>query len=341
MHDLFSTTSSCRSHRFPPSPDHSIIEMAAAAAGDHDGAASLATYFGNVEEITEKLNEVERLKLSLKRSHEQGKTLHNGKAVKDLRLAMEADVALALGTTKLIRFQLEALESANADHRKLPGRGPGSSSDRSRTSAVIALRKKLKISLDGFNELREQINGEHRETVQRQYFTVTGKNPDDKTLDLLISSGESENLLQKAIEEQGKGSIEETINEIEERHDGIKELENNLKELHQVFLDMTALIQSQGEQLDDIENHMARANSFIRNGTQNLETARKGQKNYRKWGYCAIILLIVIVLFVVLFFGAQSLDDIILHLLQSGTPKVVSSVGRFWNFLLPVIIFCF
>lgn len=82
----------------------------------------------------------------------------------------------------------------------------------------------------------------------------------------------------------------------------MKELEKNLKELHQVFLDMTVLVESQGEQLDDIENQVARANSFVRNGTQNLEIARKEQKNHRKWGYCAIILLVAIVLFVVLFF---------------------------------------
>ncbi|ESW34972.1 hypothetical protein PHAVU_001G196300 [Phaseolus vulgaris] len=300
MHDLLSTTSSSRSYQFPPS-DHSVIEMAG-GDDDDDGAKSLAKYFGNVEAITEELNKVEQLKQSLKRSHEQGKTLHNGKAMKDLRFSMEAEVALALETAKFVRFQLEALERANADHRSLPGRGPGSSSDRSRTSVVISLWKKLKDSLDGFNELRHQINTEHRETVQRQYFTVTGNNPDDSTLDLLISSGESENLLQRAIEEQGRGRIEDIMNEIKERHDEMKELEKNLKELHQVFLDMTVLVESQGEQLDDIENQVARANSFVRNGSQNLEIARKEQKNHRKWGYCAIILLVAIVLFVVLFF---------------------------------------
>lgn len=187
MHDLLSTTSSSRSYQFPPS-DHSVIEMAG-GDDDDDGAKSLAKYFGNVEAITEELNKVEQLKQSLKRSHEQGKTLHNGKAMEDLRFSMEAEVALALETAKFVRFQLEALERANADHRSLPGRGPGSSSDRSRTSVVISLWKKLKDSLDGFNELRHQINTEHRETVQRQYFTVTGNNPDDSTLDLLISSG--------------------------------------------------------------------------------------------------------------------------------------------------------
>lgn len=93
----------------------------------------------------------------------------------------------------------------------------------------------------------------------------------------------------------------DTINEIQERHDAVKEMEKNLQELHQVFLDMAVLVQAQGEQLDDIESQVARANSFVRGGTERLQTARKHQKNTKKWTCYAIILLLVIILFVVLF----------------------------------------
>lgn len=93
----------------------------------------------------------------------------------------------------------------------------------------------------------------------------------------------------------------DTIYEIQERHDAVKDMEKNLKELHQVFLDMAVLVQAQGEQLDDIESQVARANSFVRGGTERLQTARKYQISSRKWTCYAIILLLVIVLFVVLF----------------------------------------
>ena len=113
-------------------------------------------------------------------------------------------------------------------------------------------------------------------------------------------AGESETFLQKAIQEQGRGRILDTINEIQERHDAVKELERSLKELHQVFLDMAVLVQSQGEHLNDIESYVTRASSFVRTGAQELQTAKKHQKNTRKWTCYAIILLLVIVLFVVL-----------------------------------------
>lgn len=118
---------------------------------------------------------------------------------------------------------------------------------------------------------------------------------------LCCKTGESETFLQKAIQEQGRGRILDTIQEIQERHDSVKEIERNLNELHQVFLDMKVLVDTQGQQLDDIESQVTRARSYVERGAQELQTARKHQKNTRKWTCYAIILLLVIILFVVLF----------------------------------------
>ncbi|KAJ0466700.1 putative syntaxin domain-containing protein [Helianthus annuus] len=73
--------------------------------------------------------------------------------------------------------------------------------------------------MNNFNDLRNKMSSEYRETVTRRYYTVTGENPDEKTVDTLISSGESETFLQKAIQEQGRGQVMDTILEIQKRHD--------------------------------------------------------------------------------------------------------------------------
>ncbi|KAK9289713.1 hypothetical protein L1049_007872 [Liquidambar formosana] len=295
MNDLFSNSSSG-----VRSEDHHVIQMTSLPStggeGGDGGVVNLDNFFQEVESIKDELNDIENIRRKLMDYHEQSKTLHNANSIKDLRTRMDSDVTLALKKAKLVKTRLQALNKSNAAHRSLPGCGPGSSSDRTRTSVVNGLIKKLQDSMNSFNAMRQKISAEYRDTVQRRYFTVTGQNPDETTIDALISTGESENFLRKAILEQGRGVVLDTIYEIQERHEGVKEMEKNLKELHQVFLDVAVLVQTQGEQLDDIESHVARASSFVRDGTQQLQKARSYQKNTRKWSCYAIILLVIILI---------------------------------------------
>ncbi|XP_041997592.1 syntaxin-121-like [Salvia splendens] len=290
MNDLFSGSFRGGGGDQSPPPTHNI-ELS---------GVNLDRFFEDVESVKDELRDLESLHSQLQTSHDQSKTLHNAKAIKDLRSRMDADVSAALKKAKLVKVRLEALDRSNAANRSLPGCGPGSSSDRTRTSVVNGLRKKLSDAMNRFNDLRQRMGGEYRETVQRRYYTVTGENPEEKVLDRLIETGESETFLQKAIQQQGRGQVMDTIMEIQERHDAVKEMERNLRELHQVFLDMAVLVQSQGEQLDDIESQVNRASSFVRGGTEQLQVARKHQKNTRKWACFGIILLLIIILIIVL-----------------------------------------
>ncbi|KAI8012214.1 Syntaxin-125 [Camellia lanceoleosa] len=221
------------------------------------------------------MKDVKRLYKNLQESNEESKTVHNAKTMKELRSRMDVDVAQLLKRVKVIQGKLEALERSNAAHRSIPRCGPGSSADHTRTSVVSGLRKKRKVMMDEFQTLRAKMTTEYKETVEPRYFAITWEKANEELIKNLISSGESETFLQKTIQEQGHGQILDTISEIQERHDAMKEIKKNLVELHQVFLDMAALVEAQGQQLNDIESHVAHANSFVRRGTDQLEEARE------------------------------------------------------------------
>lgn len=258
-------------------------------------SANLDKFFEDVENVKDEMRAVEKLYRRLQESNEESKIVHNAKTMKELRSKMDSDVEQVLKRVKMIKGKLEALERSNAAQRNLPGCGPGSSADRTRTSVVGGLGKKLRDMMNDFQGLRARMNTEYKETVERRYFTITGEKASEETIENLISSGESESFLQKAIQEQGRGQILDTISEIQERHDAVKEIEKNLIELHQLFLDMAALVEAQGHQLNDIESHVAHASSFVRRGTDNLQEAREYQKGSRKWTCIAIVLGIVLV----------------------------------------------
>ncbi|XP_011043281.1 PREDICTED: syntaxin-124 [Populus euphratica] len=261
---------------------------------------NLDRFFEDVENIKGDMKTVERLYRSLQEANEESKTVHNAKTMKNLRSRMDVDVEQVLKRVKIIKGKLEALDRSNVAHRNVPGCGPGSSTDRTRTSVVSGLGKKLKDLMDNFQDLRARMAAEYKETVERRYFTITGERASDETIENLISSGESESFMQKAIQEQGRGQILDTISEIQERHDAVKEIEKNLIELHQVFLDMAALVEAQGHQLNDIESHVAHASSFVRRGTEQLQEAREYQKSSRKWTCIAIIAGVVLIVVMLL-----------------------------------------
>lgn len=261
---------------------------------------NLDGFFKEIENVKHDMRAVVQLYKRLQEANEENKLIHDAKSMKELRARMDSDVEQVLKLVKIIKGKLETLELSNAEQRKLPGCGAGSSSDRTRTSVLNGLAKKLKDMMDDFQGLRAKMGSEYKETVQGRYFTITGEKANEEMIENLISSGASETLLQKAIEEQGRGQVLDTVQEIQERHDAVKEMEKSLVELHQVFLDMGQLVDAQGQQLNDIESHVARANSFVRQGNVQLEVAKDYQKNNRKWACIAIVIGTCVVIILLL-----------------------------------------
>lgn len=295
MNDLFSSSF----EKYKDNKEQALlddIETGGQTAGKED--LNLDKFFTDVENVKGDMEVVEKLYKELQATNEKSKVATNAKAVKELRSRMDSDVEQVLKRVRIIKIKLEALEGSTAAQRALPGCGPGSSADRSRTLVVTGLGKRLKDMMDSFQSLRAKMQAEYKETVERRYFTITGENPGEEMIDNLISSGEAEILLQKAIQGHGRGQIMDTVKEIQERHDAMNEVEKSLLELHQVFLDMAALVEAQGQQLNDIASNVARADSFVTKGVGELQVARQHQKSWRNWTCIATILGLIIVVII-------------------------------------------
>ncbi|KAL6604453.1 hypothetical protein ACP70R_042880 [Stipagrostis hirtigluma subsp. patula] len=296
MNDLFSSGSF---KRYADLKHQVALDDLEAAAGDGGEGADLGAFFEDVEGVREEMRGLEALHRRLRAAHEESKTAHDAGAVRALRARMDADADHVLRRARAVKARLEALDRANAASRKLPGCGPGSSTDRTRSSVVTGLGNKLKDLMDDFQGLRARMAAEYRETVARRYYTVTGEAAAEGTVEALIATGESETFLHRAIQEQGRGRVMDTVAEIQERHDAVREMERSLRELHGVFMDMAALVEAQGHQLNDIESHVAKASSFVRRGAVELEGAREYQRSSRKCACVALVAGVVLVAVVV------------------------------------------
>ncbi|KAL1144954.1 hypothetical protein V6Z11_A11G265000 [Gossypium hirsutum] len=147
---------------------------------------------------------------------------------------MEKDIDEVLRVARFIKGKIDELDKDNLANRQKRGCGKGSGVDRSRVATTLAVKKKLKDKMAEFQILKERIQQEYREVIERRVFTVTGTRPDEETIDRLIDTGDSEQIFQKAIQQQGRGQIMSTVSEIQERHDAVKDMEKKLLDLQQM-----------------------------------------------------------------------------------------------------------
>ncbi|KAK4741823.1 hypothetical protein SAY87_025411 [Trapa incisa] len=265
----------------------------------NSGELQLENFFKKVTEIEKQIGKLNGLLKKLQDAHEDSKAVTKAASMKAIKQHMDKEVDEVGKVARFIKSKIEELDRENLTNRQKPGCGKGTAVDRSRTATTISLKKKFKDKMAEFQVLRENIHQENREVVQRRVFTVTGTRPDEETIDKLIDTGDSEQIFQKAIQEQGRGQIMDTVAEIQERHDAVRDLERKLLDLQQIFLDMAVLVDAQGEMIDNIESQVSSAVDHVQSGNTALHRAKSLQRSSRKWMCIAIIILLIIVVIIV------------------------------------------
>ncbi|KAI4350350.1 hypothetical protein L6164_004812 [Bauhinia variegata] len=294
MNDLLSG-----SFEIPRSQSNGVRDIELGAYGMNSGELGLDNFFKKVQELDRQYAALDKLLKNLLDAYEESKAVTTAAAIKAIKQRMEKDVDEIKKIARHLKTKIEELDKENLTNRQEPGCGKGSGIDRSRTATTIALKKKLKDKMAEFQSLRETIQQEYREVVERRVFTVTGTRADEETIDRLIETGDSEQIFQKAIQEQGRGQIMDTLAEIQERHTAVREVEKKLLDLQEIFLDLAVLVDAQGDMLDNIESQVSSAVDHVQQGNNALIKAKKLQKNSRKWMCIAIIILLIVVIITV------------------------------------------
>ncbi|XP_052200124.1 syntaxin-132-like [Diospyros lotus] len=265
----------------------------------NSGELGLDNFFKKIQDIEKQYDKLNKILRMLQDAHEESKAVTKANAMKAIKQRMEKDADEAGKIARSIKLKIEEIDKENMSNRQKPGFGKGSAVDRSRTTTTVALKKKFKDKMSEFQTLRESIHEEYKEVVERRVYTVTGTRADEETIDRLIETGDSEQIFQKAIREQGRGQIMDTLAEIQERHDAVREVERKLLDLQQIFMDMAVLVDAQGDMLDNIESQVSSAVDHVQSGNTALQKAKKLQRNSRKWMCFAILILLIIVVIIV------------------------------------------
>ncbi|XP_072106055.1 syntaxin-1B-like [Mobula birostris] len=95
----------------------------------------------------------------------------------------------------------------------------------------------------------------------------------------------------------------QALNEIETRHTEIIKLENSIRELHDMFVDMAMLVESQGEMIDRIEYNVDHSVDYVERAVSDTKKAVKYQSKARRKKIMIIICCVVLAVVIASTFG--------------------------------------
>ncbi|TYI46346.1 hypothetical protein E1A91_D13G101100v1 [Gossypium mustelinum] len=251
---------------------HGDIEMGRQVPGSTSDMG-MEAFNKQMQEVEKQVEKLSGLLRKLKDANEESKSVTKASAMKAMKKRMEKDIDEVGKIARNVKARLEAINKENLTNRQKPGCEKGTSIDRSRMNVTNSVAIRFKDLMMEFQTLRQKIQDEYREVIERRVITVTGTRPDEQILN--------------------------TVEEIQERHDAVVEIEKKLLDLQQIYLDIAVLVESQGEILDNIESQVSTAVSNVQSGTVALQNAKKRQKSTRKWTCIAIIILLIIVAVIV------------------------------------------
>lgn len=270
--------------------DLSDVEMGQLDPSDE---RNLSKFFEEAGAIKAEMEEITSLLLHLQQLNQDTKSSQSSKILRGLRDQINSDMVMLLRKAKTIKSRLESLDKSNVANRSLcPEYREGSHVDRTRTGVTHGLRLKLKEMMNDFQSLRERIMDEHKEDLKKSYCSATGEEPSDEMVEKMVENG--------GVLLHGKGELLEGNRQ---RHEAVKDIQKSLVELHQVFLDMAVMVETQADNMNNIEQNVVNAASDIRVGTKELDTAKKlKRKRACAFWIGVVVLVFILVCLLAIFF---------------------------------------
>ncbi|XP_035904678.1 syntaxin-1A isoform X6 [Anopheles arabiensis] len=230
----------------------------------------------NVEEVKKKHSAI----LSAPQSDEKTK-----QELEDLMADIKKTANRVRGKLKGIEQNIEQEEQQSKSNADL----------RIRKTQHSALSRKFVEVMTEYNRTQTDYRERCKGRIQRQ-LEITGRATTNEELEEMLEQGNSAVFTQGIIMETQQAK--QTLADIEARHADIIKLENSIRELHDMFMDMAMLVESQGEMIDRIEYHVEHAMDYVQTATQDTKKALKYQSKARRKKIMILICLTVLGLIV-------------------------------------------
>ncbi|NWW98671.1 STX1B protein, partial [Caloenas nicobarica] len=144
-----------------------------------------------------------------------------------------------------------------------------------------------------YNATQSKYRDRCKDRIQRQ-LEITGRTTTNEELEDMLESGNPAHFSGPAQIKMDSQMTKQALNEIETRHNEIIKLETSIRELHDMFVDMAMLVESQGEMIDRIEYNVEHSVDYVERAVSDTKKAVKYQSKARRKKIMIIICCVVL-----------------------------------------------
>ncbi|KAJ8251782.1 hypothetical protein GJAV_G00225380 [Gymnothorax javanicus] len=191
-------------------------------------------------------------------------------------------------TANKVRSKLKAIEQSIEQEE---GLNRSSADLRIRKTQHSTLSRKFVEVMTEYNTTQSKYRDRCKDRIQRQ-LEITGRTTTNEELEDMLESGKLAIFTDDI--KMDSQMTKQALNEIETRHTEIIKLENSIRELHDMFVDMAMLVESQGEMIDRIEYNVEHSVDYVERAVSDTKKAVKYQSQARKKKIMIIICCVVL-----------------------------------------------
>eukprot|EP00918_Siedleckia_nematoides_P102177 GHVU01223267.1.p1 GENE.GHVU01223267.1~~GHVU01223267.1.p1 ORF type:complete len:316 (+),score=81.81 GHVU01223267.1:34-948(+) len=267
--------------------------------GDVGGSSSfMADHFGTVQTIQHELADVRCDIDSLKELKRSALLATSPEREKEVRQSVNE----LLGKTnkKVLKLKND-LEKLKADNKNFSVGNPDSAEARIRDNMTTTLVNKFRLVLMDYQRMQTAFRQDIADKVARQVMIVCPDADEAEVRQLADEPEAGQAYAAAAIQNRIQGtseSMKNAVADIQDKYRDIRRLEASVAELNQMFVELAAVVEAQGDLLDQIEFSVNSAKEYTEKAEKDLVEARKFQEQARKrmcWiSICLMILAVVV-----------------------------------------------
>uniref|UniRef100_A0A4W2HBM7 Syntaxin-1A n=1 Tax=Bos indicus x Bos taurus TaxID=30522 RepID=A0A4W2HBM7_BOBOX len=243
-------------------------------------------FFEQVEEIRGFIDKISENVEEVKRKHSA--ILASPNPDEKTKEELEELMSDIKKTANKVRSKLKSIEQSIEQEE---GLNRSSADLRIRKTQHSTLSRKFVEVMSEYNATQSDYRERCKGRIQRQ-LEITGRTTTSEELEDMLESGNPAIFASGII--MDSSISKQALSEIETRHSEIIKLENSIRELHDMFMDMAMLVESQGEMIDRIEYNVEHSVDYVERAVSDTKKAVKYQSKARRKKIMIVICCVVL-----------------------------------------------